>query len=59
MTTLAKPLTVLFRLPAWTWPRLDSSERKRKQATIDLIHTSPHLRRDIGLADDYRGARGR
>lgn len=59
MTTLAKPLTTPFRLPTLTWPQFDKTDRKRKQATIDLIHASPHLRRDIGFDSDYRGERGR
>jgi len=33
--------------------------RRRRQATVDLIHASPHLRRDIGATEDHFPGRGR
>jgi len=33
--------------------------RRRRQTTIDLIHASPHLRRDIGLLEEHFSVRGR
>lgn len=51
MATLTKPMTSLFRLPRWALPRLVITERRRKQAMIDLVHASPHLLRDIGVTE--------
>ncbi len=48
MIAIAKPVATSFHLPRWAFPRLWNTERRRKQATIDLIHSSPHLLRDIG-----------
>jgi hypothetical protein len=48
MIAIAKPIATVFHLPNWVFPRLSSAERRRKQTTIDLIHSSPHLLRDIG-----------
>ena len=50
MIAIAKPISTVFHLPRWAFPRLWGSERRRKQTTIDLIHSSPHLLRDIGVA---------
>ena len=52
MIALTKPLITAFRLPHWRLPRLTSTERRRKQAMIDLIHASPYLLRDIGATED-------
>lgn len=52
MITIAKPVATSFHLPRWTFPRLWNSERHRRQATIDLIHSSPHLLRDIGATPE-------
>jgi uncharacterized protein YjiS (DUF1127 family) len=49
MIAIAKPISTVFHLPRWVFPRLSRTERRRKQATIDLIHASPHLLRDIGI----------
>lgn len=59
MTALTKSRTAPFRLPALHWPRFDTTERKRRQTTIDLIHSSPHLLRDIGASDGRVVQRGR
>jgi uncharacterized protein YjiS (DUF1127 family) len=51
MSSIAKA----FAKPARTihWPRFNSLwiARKRRQTTVDLIHSSPHLLRDIGLTE--------
>ncbi|MET3926255.1 hypothetical protein [Devosia sp. 2618] len=59
MTALTKSLTTPFRLPVLHWPRFNNSERKRRQTTIDLIHSSPHLLRDIGATEGRMVQRGR
>lgn len=51
MTTLTKPVIAAFRLPRLQWPRLASTQRRRKQAMIDLVHASPYLLRDIGVTE--------
>jgi hypothetical protein len=53
MIAIAKPIATTFHLPNWVFPRLVSAERRRKQTTIDLIHSSPHLLRDIGATADH------
>ena len=50
MIAIAKPVATAFRLPRWALPRLFTTTRRRR-ATIDLIHSSPHLLRDIGLGE--------
>ncbi|HEY8577698.1 MAG TPA: hypothetical protein VIL88_15335 [Devosia sp.] len=50
MNAIAKPRLLAISLPRWHIPRLFSDQRRRR-ATIDLIHSSPHLLRDLGLAD--------
>lgn len=55
MIALTKPVTTVFRLPHWSLPRLT---RRRRQATIDLINSSAHLRRDIGLVEENISCRG-
>ena len=52
MIAITKPVVAAFHLPRLSFPRLFSVERRRKQATIDLIHASPHLLRDIGATED-------
>ena len=52
MNAIAKPIIAAIHLPRWTFPRLFSTDGRRKQATIDLIHASPHLLRDIGATED-------
>ena len=52
MNTIAKPLLPAIRLPRWSFPRLFTAKGRRRRATIDLIHSSPHLLRDIGLIED-------
>ena len=51
MIAIAKPISTAFHQPRWVFPRLWGSERRRKQATVDLIHASPHLLRDIGATE--------
>jgi uncharacterized protein YjiS (DUF1127 family) len=52
MIAIAKPIATAIHLPRWVLPRLSNSQRRRKQATVDLIHSSPHLLRDIGATED-------
>jgi len=59
MIAIAKPVTSAFHLPRWVFPRLSATQRRRRQATIDLIHSSPHLLRDIGATEDRFSGRGR
>lgn len=51
MNAIARPLIAAFHLPRWGAPLPFSAARRRRQATIDLIHSSPHLLRDIGATD--------
>jgi uncharacterized protein YjiS (DUF1127 family) len=51
MNSFAKSVMPIIRLPRWTFPRLFRAAPRRRRATIDLIHASPHLLRDIGLAE--------
>lgn len=53
MSTIAKPFLAAFQLPRLALGRREASPRHRRQATIDLIHSSPHLRRDIGLLEEH------
>jgi uncharacterized protein YjiS (DUF1127 family) len=59
MIAIAKPFAAMFRLPAIHLPRLNATRGRRKRATLDLIHASPHLLRDIGLAEGQIPSRGR
>lgn len=59
MSTIAKPFFAAFHFPRLVFARKEPGRRQRRQATIDLIHASPHLRRDIGLTDDYVPSRSR
>jgi uncharacterized protein YjiS (DUF1127 family) len=59
MNTIAKPVIAAFYLPHWTFPRLSFAKRERRRATIDLIHSSPHLLRDIGVSEGRVGERGK
>ena len=52
MIAITKPIATAIHLPHWAFPRFSSTERRRKQATVDLIHSSPHLLRDIGATED-------
>ncbi|QQR35720.1 hypothetical protein JI749_15430 [Devosia oryziradicis] len=53
MIAIAKPVSALFHLTRWVMPRLVNVERQRRQTTVDLIHSSPHLLRDIGATADH------
>lgn len=59
MIALAKPFTAPFRLPVARRGNLADIEHRRQQATVDLIHSSPHLRRDIGLLEEHFTGRHR
>jgi hypothetical protein len=59
MNAIARPLIAAFHLPRWSAPLPFSAARRRRQATIDLIHSSPHLLRDIGATDHNISSRGR
>lgn len=52
MIAITKPVSAAFHLPRLGLSRLFGAERRRRQATIDLIHSSPHLLRDIGATED-------
>lgn|GEM_PF-1535379 len=39
--------------------RRHAAARRRRQATIDLIHASPHLLADIGATEEHFSRRGR
>lgn len=53
MTVIAKPLAAAFHLSHWVLPRLSFLTLRRRQATIDLIHSSPYLLRDIGATENH------
>lgn len=59
MSTIAKPFFAAFHFPRLALARKESSRRQRKRTTIDLIHASAHLRRDIGLTDDHVACKSR
>lgn len=52
MNMTAKPLLRTIHWPRWSFPRLFGVSSRRRRVTIDLIHSSPHLLRDIGLIED-------
>jgi hypothetical protein len=58
MIAIAKPVAVAFHLPRWSFPRLFGADRRRR-GTIDLMHASPHLLRDIGATEEHVGDRRR
>ena len=51
MSAIVQPLIAVFHLPRWSLPLASGAARRRRQATIDLIHASPHLLRDIGATE--------
>ena len=59
MTAIANTLATAIHLPRLSFPRLFSADRRRKQATVDLIHSSPHLLRDIGATENNLDERHR
>ena len=59
MNAIARPLIAAFHLPRWSAPLPFSAARRRRQATLDLIHSSPHLLRDIGATEDQFSERHR
>ena len=59
MTAIANTLTTAIHLPRLSFPRLFSAERRRRQTTMDLIHSSPHLLRDIGATENNLDERHR
>ena len=52
MIANTKPIAATFQLPRLNFSRLFGGESRRRQATIDLVHSSPHLLRDIGATED-------
>ena len=59
MSSIAKPIAKSFHLPEIHLPRWRWLARKRRRNTMDLIHSSPHLLRDIGLLEEnYTRRRG-
>jgi len=58
MIAVAKPLLTAVHLPSLRLPRLFGGAQRRRQATIDLIHASPHLLRDIGVTEGRVRERG-
>ena len=59
MSTIAKPIHIAIHLPRWHFPHLSGTARRRRRATIDLIHASPHLLRDIGVSEGHVVERGK
>lgn len=59
MIAIAKPVATAIHLPRWLLPRFARIALRRRQTTIDLIHSSPHLLRDIGVGDGQIGPRDR
>ena len=59
MNAIAKPLIAAFHLPRGSFPRLFGAAHRRRQATVDLIHSSPYLLRDIGATEHNITHRGR
>ena len=59
MSAITRPAFAIFRLPHLRLPRLSLTRSRRRQATIDLIHSSPHLLRDIGADGDHFICRGK
>ena len=64
MSILTRSFFELFHLPSFTLPKarrgnLREIEQRRRQATIDLLSVSPHLRRDIGMLEESFVVRGR
>ena len=59
MIAITKPVATAFHLPRLSLSRLFGIERRRRQATVDLIHSSPHLLRDIGATEDLFSDRHR
>ena len=57
MTAIANTLATAIHLPRLSFPRLFDAERRRRQTTIDLIHSSAHLLRDIGATESNLGER--
>ena len=58
MSAIVQPLIAVFHLPRWSLPLASgAAQRRRRQATIDLIHASPHLLRDIGATEGNLGGR--
>jgi uncharacterized protein YjiS (DUF1127 family) len=51
MTAIAKSFSSALHLPRWSLLHLWIDQRRRRQATIDLLHASPHLLRDIGATE--------
>lgn len=58
MIAIAKPFVATFHLPHWSLPRRSIDAGRRRRATIDLIHSSPHLLRDIGVCEGVISERG-
>jgi len=59
MIAITKPVATAFHLPRLSLSRLFNTDQRRKRATIDLIHSSPHLLRDIGATEDLFSDRHR
>jgi len=64
MLILARSFFDMFHLPRFTLPKarrgnLSEIQQRRRQATIDLLSVSPHLRRDIGILEESFSQRGR
>ncbi|WEK02852.1 MAG: hypothetical protein P0Y65_11585 [Candidatus Devosia phytovorans] len=53
MTAITQSAECAITLPRWSVWRLFRIHSRRRRVTVDLIHSSPHLLRDIG-AMEYR-----
>ena len=56
MQSISRTFLSLFHVPPFRLPlarrgNLGEIAQRRRQATIDLSHASPHLRRDIGIVE--------
>lgn len=59
MSSLATPFLTAIHLPHWHFPRPFGMAQRRRRATVDLIHASPHLLRDIGVSEGHVVERGK
>ena len=53
MIITLKPITITLRLPQLQFAPRRTGERRRRHAAMDLVNSSPHLKRDIGLLEEH------
>jgi uncharacterized protein YjiS (DUF1127 family) len=59
MFAISNPLLARLHTLNLRPPRLFIAEHRRRQTTVDLVNSSPHLLRDIGLSENITIRRGR